>query len=327
MFIDQATIYVKGGDGGSGVVSFCREKYVPKGGPDGGDGGKGGDISLKVDANIHTLMDFRYRREYIAASGQKGEGNRRSGKGADAITILLPPGTLVYDNGSGELLADMTEIGRTFLAAKGGDGGRGNSHFATPTHRTPHRAEPGWPGSGRHLRLELRLIADVGLIGLPNAGKSTLLSRLSAARPKIADYPFTTLEPILGVVYMGEYQSYVVADLPGLIEGASQGRGLGHEFLRHVERTKILLHLVDISSETPEADYQTIRNELSAYSPELMKKPTYLVWTKKDLLTPDLKLPDLPTDLPIISAVTGEGIKELSFFLLEKLKNPAVKIV
>ncbi len=319
MFIDQATITVKAGDGGPGCVGFHREKFVPKGGPDGGDGGKGGSILFRVDANIHTLMDFRYKRAYVAKNGAPGAGNKKSGKSADDITILIPPGTTIINAETDTIMIDLVDPGATFAIAKGGDGGRGNAQFATPTNRTPRKAEDGWPGEEFGLRLELKLIADVGLIGLPNAGKSTLLSRLSSARPKIAAYPFTTLEPMLGVAYLAAHQSFVIADIPGLIEGASDGKGLGHEFLRHVERTKILLHLIDVSSEDPIGDFETIRNEVETFNPELAKKPTYFVWTKSDLMPPDEKLPDLDTDLKPISAVTGEGLEELKWFLFEQL--------
>ncbi len=319
MFIDTANIHIQAGHGGAGCISFHREKFVPKGGPDGGDGGRGGSVILEVDSNIHTLLDFKYRREYKAKSGRRGKGSNKSGKSGKDVVIRVPPGTVAINDDTNLVLVDLTESGRKFAAAKGGDGGRGNARFATATDRAPRKAEPGWPGQEINLRLELKLIADVGLIGLPNAGKSTLLSRMSAARPKIADYPFTTLEPMLGVVNVGEYKHFVVADIPGLIEGASQGKGLGHEFLRHVERTKILLHLVDLSSEDPAADYRAIRHELKAYNPELAKRPAYLLWTKKDLLSESQQLPDLHSELAPISAVSGEGLKELTYFLHNRL--------
>ena len=319
MFIDFVSIFVKAGKGGAGCVSFHREKYVPKGGPDGGDGGHGGSVILIVDANIRTLMDLRYKRRYVAKNGAPGGGNNKTGKSASNVIIKVPPGTMVFDQATHELIVDLTDDGAEFVIAKGGDGGRGNARFATPTNRAPRRAESGWPGEERMLDLELKLIADVGLLGLPNAGKSTLLSCLSAARPKIAAYPFTTLEPMLGVVYLGDLKSFVMADIPGLIEGASEGRGLGLEFLRHVERTKILLHLVDVSAENPIKDYETICNEIEKYSPELAKKPSFLLLTKFDLLQPDDKLPNLPTELKPISAITGENLTELKYFLHNQL--------
>lgn len=321
MFIDHATIHLKAGDGGAGCTSFRREKYVPKGGPDGGDGGRGGSIILEVDENIQTLLDFKYQREYRAPNGQSGRGSNQTGKSGDDILIRVPPGTVALDDATEQVIIDLTEPGQQHVIAQGGDGGRGNARFATPTDRAPRRHEPGWPGEERTIRLELKLIADVGLIGLPNAGKSTLLSRLSAAKPKVAAYPFTTLEPMLGVVYIGEFKHFVMADIPGLIEGASDGKGLGHEFLRHVERTKLLIHLLDVSSFDPEGDYHTIRQELESYNPELAQKPTFLVWTKSDLLTEETELPDLESPLSPISAVTGDGLSELKYFIYQQLQK------
>ncbi|OQY27793.1 MAG: GTPase ObgE [Candidatus Cloacimonetes bacterium 4572_55] len=319
MFIDQATIHVKAGNGGAGSRSFRREKFAPKGGPDGGDGGRGGSVILKVDENVQTLLDVKYQRFYRAKNGGKGLGTKKFGKSANDLVILVPSGTLVMNDETDDIVVDLVYQGQQFVAAKGGDGGRGNTHFSTPTNRAPHYAEPGWPGEERTLRLELKLIADVGLIGLPNAGKSTLLSRLSAARPKVGAYPFTTLEPMLGVVRVGNFKSFVAADIPGLIQGASQGKGLGHEFLRHVERTKILLHLVDVTTEDPVQDYYTIRKELETYSPELAKKPAYFIWTKADLLSDTWQAPDLQTQLDPISAVTGKGVQKLIYFLHNQL--------
>src|SRR5215470_6992747 len=272
MFIDRATIHVKAGAGGNGVVAFRREKFVPKGGPSGGDGGRGGDVILKVDPNLNTLLPFRYRRLFRATRGAHGEGSRRSGRAGRDAMVAVPAGTVVVDAATGEV-----------VAARGGRGGRGNAHFATPTHRAPREAEPGEAGEERVLRLELRLLADVGLVGLPNAGKSSLLARISAARPKIADYPFTTTEPMLGVVPLPDADGIVVADIPGLIEGAHRGAGLGHEFLRHIDRTRVLIHLVDLAAPDPESAVTTVTRELEQYAPALVARPTIVVGNKIDL--------------------------------------------
>jgi GTP-binding protein len=290
MFVDEAVIFVKGGDGGNGCVSFRREKYIPHGGPDGGDGGKGGDVILHVSNKKETLLDLVSRIKHIAKSGAHGKGSTKRGKDGKNLTIEIPKGTVVKDKESGRILKDMSTPGETIVIVRGGRGGRGNKHFATSTNQIPRQAEKGKPGEERWLVLELKLLADVGLVGMPNAGKSTLLSRLSAARPKIADYPFTTLHPQLGIVMLENYQRFVVADIPGLIEGAHKGVGLGDEFLRHIERTKLLVHLVDISplANIKAADaYQIVRNELKQYNPQLAEKPEIVVATKIDLLDPD----------------------------------------
>lgn len=319
MFVDQARIYVKAGDGGNGCISFRREKYVPKGGPDGGNGGRGGNVVVRVDPHLRTLLDFRYRRHFRAPNGRHGEGSNRTGASGDDLVIRVPPGTQVYDDETGELLADLVEPGQEAVVARGGRGGRGNAAFATSTNQTPRVAEPGEKGEERWLRLELKLVADVGLVGFPNAGKSTLLARVSAAHPKIADYPFTTLHPNLGVVRVGDYFSFVMADIPGLIEGAHEGKGLGHQFLRHIERTRVLLYLIESTSSDIKRDYHVLRHELEAYSPVLMQKPALVALTKIDLL-PDDRVPSLSLDgvevIPI-SAVTGKNIERL----LEKLRT------
>jgi len=309
MLIDQAKIFLKAGDGGSGIVSFRREKYVPKGGPNGGDGGNGGDIYLKVDPSLNTLLEFRYKRRFKAKSGRHGQGGNKTGPSAEDLMIPVPVGTLVKNALTGAVLADLIEPGQLFAAARGGRGGRGNARFATPTNRAPHKYEPGEPGEEVVLDLELKLLADVGLVGLPNAGKSTLLARISNARPKIADYPFTTLEPHLGIVAAGEYRSFVMADLPGLIEGAHQGKGLGIRFLKHIERTQVLLFLIDSSTANPASAVQIVEKELEAYNPDLLHRPRLMALSKADL-APDADVSTFPFDLRI-SSVTGEGLEEL----------------
>ncbi len=320
MFIDQAKIVTIAGHGGNGVVSFRREKYVPKGGPDGGDGGKGGDVIIEADPNLQTLLDFRYRTKFKAQSGRHGQGANKTGRSGEDLIIRVPLGTVIKDEDTGELIADLVAPGQRAVVARGGKGGRGNARFATPTNQTPRIAEPGEPGESRTLLLELKLIADVGLVGLPNAGKSTLLSRLTAARPKIADYPFTTLAPNLGIVQFKDQRSFVMADIPGLIEGAAQGKGLGLEFLKHIERTKVLAFLIDWNSEDVHHDYQILRNELKAYNSDLLLRPSIIVFTKIDLGTsvePNgidrLKKMDLPVQK--ISALQGEGLNELKIKL------------
>src|SRR6187455_1776198 len=287
MFLDRVKIRIKAGDGGNGVTAFRREKFVPRGGPSGGDGGVGGSVWMESTDGLNTLLHLRYNPEHKAERGRHGEGSNRSGKDGDDAIVKVPVGTQVFDPESNELLYDFTESGQRYRAAKGGKGGWGNSHFATATKQAPKYHYDGRPGEEKELQLELKLIADVGLVGYPNAGKSTLISVISAAKPKIADYPFTTLEPNLGVVDMGEYRTFVVADIPGLIEGASDGAGLGDRFLRHVERTKFILHLVDVSSfsgRDPVEDYEIINRELAAYDPELAKRPQVVVATKIDSL-------------------------------------------
>jgi GTP-binding protein len=328
MFFDQVKIHVKAGKGGDGCIAFRREKYVPFGGPSGGHGGSGGDIYLEVDRNLNTLIYFKQRVHFKAESGDRGSGKNQQGKaGADRV-IPVPPGTMAYDAESGALLADLVEEGERVRVARGGRGGRGNSAFATPTNQAPRLAEHGEPGEERWLRLELKLIADAGVIGMPNAGKSTLLSVVSAARPKIADYPFTTLQPNLGVVTVDGYQTFVLADLPGLIEGASEGAGLGHRFLRHVERTRVLIHLLDGAASDPLADYETINRELAQFDEGLAGKPQIAVLNKMDL--PDAQawwplvqaaMKEQDVEAYAISAVTGQGIEALMRRVYERLQE------
>ena len=329
MFFDEAKIYVKGGDGGDGCVAFRREKYVPFGGPSGGNGGAGGSVYLVVDRNLNTLVHFKKRAHFKAGRGGRGSGKNQQGKTGDERLVRVPPGTTVYDADSGELLGDLVEDRQRLLIARGGRGGRGNAAFASPTSQAPRLAEHGEPGQERWLRLELKLIADVGVIGVPNAGKSTLLSVVSAARPKIADYPFTTLQPNLGVVRVDGYQTFVLADVPGLIEGASDGAGLGHQFLRHVERTRLLIHLLDGAAPDPLAEYETINRELAEFSERLAVKPQIVVLNKMDL--PDAQawwplvqeaMQERDVEAHAISAVSGEGVQALmrrAFELLDTL--------
>ena len=321
MFIDRAKIKIKAGDGGNGVTAFRREKFVPRGGPSGGDGGNGGDVWLESDEGLNTLLHLRYNPEHKAERGKHGEGSNRFGKNGEDWIVRVPVGTQVFDAESGDLKFDFTEPGQRYLAAKGGKGGWGNAHFATPTRRAPKFHYQGRPGEEHELQLELKLIADAGLVGFPNAGKSTLISVISAAKPKIADYPFTTLEPNLGVVDMGDYKTFVVADIPGLIEGASDGAGLGDRFLRHVERTKVILHLVDVSSfsgRDPVEDYKIINRELAAYNKDLATRPQIVVATKIDSLDEPERLESLRKKAKkdrkpffAISSVTGSGVQEL----------------
>jgi GTPase len=316
VFIDTAEISVRAGHGGKGSVSFRREKYVPKGGPNGGDGGDGGDVVALASAQLSTLMDFRYKREYAAENGLPGGGGRKSGRNGESIILKVPVGTIIRDADTGEVLADLDHDGQEVVIAKHGIGGRGNSHFATSTNQAPRHAEPGRPGEERKITLELKLLADVGLVGFPNAGKSTLISRISAAKPKIADYPFTTLVPNLGIVYIGTGRSFVVADIPGLIEGASRGKGLGHQFLRHVERSGVLCFLLDGLDEDPVATYATLRTELETYEPEMLRKRRVICITKADAFDEERRsdLEKLSFDgvAPLlISSVSGEGIDEL----------------
>jgi GTP-binding protein len=311
-FIDEAVIEVEAGHGGSGVVSFRREKYVPKGGPDGGDGGKGGDIVIEVDPNLSTLQDFRYRTRYRAGRGEHGSGNNRTGAEGEDVVLRVPSGTLIREVDTGALLADLTEPGQRTIVARGGRGGRGNAFFVRATRQAPRHAQEGEPGEGRRIALELKLLADVGLVGSPNAGKSTLLSRVSAARPRIADYPFTTLTPNLGVVAPDVERSFVMADIPGLIEGASEGRGLGARFLRHIERTRVLCFLIDVLSPDPAAEYEGLKAELEAWSPALLDLPRVVAWSKADLAEPaaDVLFPDAAAT-HVISSVTGRGLDTL----------------
>jgi GTP-binding protein len=330
MFVDEAKIAVKAGDGGNGCVAFRREKYVPRGGPSGGDGGNGGSVYLEANPNDNTLLRYRYNREFKADRGRHGEGSNCTGVSGDDLILKVPVGTLVYDEPSEEVLADLKRPGQRVLVAQGGKGGRGNQHFAKPWHQAPREKEEGQPGEERQLRLELKLLADVGLVGFPNAGKSTLISVISAARPKIANYPFTTLEPNLGVVNAdggtGGHgtelgRTFVVADLPGLIEGASEGAGLGMRFLKHVERTRLLVHLVDTSDMVemdPVKAFEIIEGELAAFSGALVEKPMIVVATKLDATTDRAKLQELQKfsqkkglEFHAISAAAGEGVKEL----------------
>lgn len=319
-FLDRARIVIKGGDGGNGVMAFRREKFVPRGGPSGGDGGKGGSVYLESTDQLNTLLQFRFNPEYRAGRGSHGEGSNRHGRDGEDVIVKVPVGTIVTDGETGELVHDFSRVGEVICLAPGGRGGRGNARFATSTNRAPRRHEEGRPGTVRTLNLELKLIADVGLVGFPNAGKSTLISRISAAHPKIADYPFTTLEPNLGVVSYGDGDTFVVADIPGLIEGAHRGAGLGLEFLRHVERTKLLLHVIDISSNERDAveDFQTISRELELYKSDLLAKPQMIAASKMDALDDSEKLEKLRAfalergfDLIEISSVTGYGIGHL----------------
>jgi GTPase len=321
VFVDEVEIHVRAGDGGRGCVSFRREKYVPRGGPNGGDGGRGGSVILEADEGLGTLLDFRYKRHYTAARGGHGEGSDRHGANGADLVLRVPVGTTVHERDTGLLLGDLTSHGERLDVARGGRGGRGNARFATSTNRAPRRADPGETGEERDLRLELRLLADVGVVGFPNAGKSTLVARLSAARPKIADYPFTTLVPTLGLVRLDEERSFVIADVPGLIPGAAEGKGLGLRFLRHLERTRVLVHLLDLDPATgrdPVDDWRTIQAELKAYSPELAARPQLVAANKVDLddSAPRLKrvvamgrrrgMPVIP-----LAARTGQGLAEL----------------
>jgi GTPase len=329
MFIDRARIHVRAGDGGHGCVAFRREKFVPKGGPSGGDGGRGGDVILRADPDTNTLLAFRYKREFTAGRGGHGEGANRSGRSGEDLVIPVPVGTTVIDDGTGEQVADLARVREQVIIARGGRGGRGNAHFASPRHRTPREAEPGGAGEERRLRLELRLLADAGLVGLPNAGKSSLLRRISAARPKVADYPFTTTEPVLGVVALPDAPGIVVADIPGLIEGASRGAGLGSEFLRHIERTRVLIHVVDLSGADPMRDLETVERELALHSSALSSRPTLVAANKLDLPAARARWEDFRTEaaargrtvLPI-SAATGEGIPDLLSALRAVLGAP-----
>ncbi|MBI5083485.1 MAG: GTPase ObgE [Acidobacteria bacterium] len=331
MFVDEVLIKVKAGDGGNGCMAFRREKYVPKGGPSGGDGGHGGDVVLVASPHHNTLLHFRFNPEHTAERGRHGEGSNRTGRDGRDVVAPVPIGTIAYDFETGELLHDFTVDGERFVIARGGRGGRGNQHFATPVHQAPTRHEPGRPGQERRIRLELKLLADVGLVGFPNVGKSTLISRVSAAKPKIADYPFTTLEPNLGVVQTDDTRTFVMADIPGLIEGAHEGHGLGIQFLRHVERTRLLLHLVDVSEMSgrePKHDFDVILNELASFSEKLAAKPMFVVATKIDAAQDVKRVQSLArkakrNGMPFfrISAVTGKGLTELIRAIAERLAS------
>jgi GTPase len=333
MFIDEAEISVQSGKGGDGAVHFRREKYVPRGGPDGGDGGRGGDVILEVLPTLNTLSRFRHKRKFRAEDGGRGSKQNMTGRSAEALVIPVPPGTLVYKKDSGELLGDLVEPGQQLIVAKGGRGGRGNARFATPTNQAPRIGERGEPGQSLGLRLELKLIADVGIVGVPNAGKSTLLSAVTSAKPKVAPYPFTTLEPNLGVADLDLEQSLVLADIPGLIEGAHMGVGLGHDFLRHIQRTRVLIHLLDGMAEDPLLDFAQINSELALFDPKLGEKPQVVAFNKMDLPDVQERWPGIQKELKrrghkpfAISAVSGENTRQLLFRaaqLLEETDIPA----
>jgi GTPase len=328
-FIDEAMITVQSGDGGKGCVSFRREKFIPRGGPDGGDGGKGGDIVLKTSPRKRTLYQFRFKKHFKAENGSHGQGKQKTGKNGQDLTIELPPGTLITDADTGQVITDLIKCDETVILARGGRGGQGNARFKTSTNRAPRFAQPGEPGESKTLRLELKLLADVGIIGLPNAGKSTLITAVSSARPKIGNYPFTTLFPSLGVVQTGWAEPFVVADIPGLIEGAHKGTGLGIRFLRHIERTRILIHLIDVSAmdaDNPLKAYDTVNKELAMYNQELTKKPQIVVLNKMDL--PDVREAAKKFQAAIkeqqvllISALTGHGIENLKSKIIQLLDS------
>lgn len=312
MFIDYTKVELTAGNGGAGAVSFRREKYIPKGGPDGGDGGRGGHIIFQADSNLHTLQDVRYRKLYRAENGAKGTGARKTGRNGTDVIVPVPIGTLIKGAGEADIVADLVAEKQQVIVCRGGDGGRGNTHFKSSTRQAPQKAQPGKPGESGSFEIELKVLADVGLVGLPNAGKSTLLARLSAARPKIADYPFTTLEPHLGIVKYNEYQSFVMADIPGLIEGASAGKGLGHQFLKHVERNKVLLYLIDCADEDPRATFQTLQQEVLQFNPDLALKPILICRSKMDLEKDNIHpWKDFDQEVLPISAVSGSGLNEL----------------
>ncbi len=325
-FIDYVEIKVKAGKGGNGCTSFRREKYVPKGGPDGGDGGDGGSVIIKVDSHMTTLLDFRYVKHYKAGNGGDGKGRLKRGKKGQDVWIKVPPGTMVRDAESKRILVDLTKEDQIHLVAKGGKGGKGNAHFKSSTHQTPRRSEPGAKGQERRLSLELKLLADVGVVGQPNVGKSTLLAKLSSARPKIADYPFTTLSPNLGMVRLNGNRSFVLADIPGLIEGAHKGKGLGLQFLKHIQRTKLLLYLLDVTSPDIESDYETLRNEIKSFDPQLFSRPRVVAINKIDL-SPEaktkkgMKFNDRQNNICYISALTGRGLKNLLAIIRSELEE------
>ncbi|MEQ8160852.1 MAG: GTPase ObgE [Smithellaceae bacterium] len=330
-FVDEVKIYIRAGHGGAGCVSFRREKFIPRGGPDGGEGGKGGDVIFRASESHRTLLDLRYQQQFLAKNGDPGSGNNRSGKSAADLEIVVPVGTVIKDFETGEILADLPAASQIYVAGHGGIGGKGNAHFATSTHQTPRFAQEGMPGDERWLQLELKLLADVGIIGFPNAGKSTFISRVSAARPKIADYPFTTLTPHLGVVKHLDSNSFVLADIPGLIPGAHEGHGMGIQFLKHVERTSLLLHIIDIADEANKnalSNFKAINKELEFYNPQLLAKPQIVALNKIDL--PHVRervkkevarFKKKGIILHPFSAATGEGIKEILNEIIEKLNQ------
>ncbi len=328
MFIDFAQIEISSGKGGNGAVTFRREKYVPKGGPSGGDGGNGGNVIIKASSNLHTLLDFRYKKKYTAGDGEPGGSSLKDGKNGKDIIVRVPVGTIIKDSATEEILVDLDSDGNEVILARGGKGGKGNSKFATSTNQTPRFAEDGKPGENKKIILELKLIADVGLVGFPNAGKSTLISKISAARPKIADYPFTTLEPNLGIVKYKDFQSFTVADIPGIIEGASEGKGLGHQFLRHIERTRIILFLIECVSEDLHSDFNILLKELKNYSPKLVQKKMLVSLSKSDLIdtSTEKKLSGLKfkgiKEKPIVfSSATGTGLNRLLDILWQNLEK------
>ncbi|TKB76450.1 MAG: GTPase ObgE [Nitrospira sp.] len=330
MFVDEVRIVVKAGSGGNGVVTFRREKFVPRGGPDGGDGGNGGSVVMAASRRLTTLLDLRYQQHYEARDGSRGQGSNCHGKTAPDVVIPVPLGTLILDDATGEILADLVTEDQPYIVARGGKGGRGNSHFATSTNQVPTRFEPGQPGQTRWLKLELKLLADVGLVGLPNAGKSTLIAAISAARPKIADYPFTTLVPNLGMVRWGEDRGFVVADIPGLVTGAHEGKGLGFQFLRHIDRTSFLLHLVDVSlwaTEEPVSSFETMRHELASFDESMTSKPFAVVATKLDIRSEErleaLRAYCRRHQFPFhaISAATREGVDELVAYVGRQVES------
>ena len=322
MFIDFTQIDISAGNGGSGAVSFRREKFIPKGGPDGGDGGRGGHVIFKVDTNLHTLQDVRYRRRYKAENGHPGRGSNKTGKNGKDVVILVPAGSVIRKKGSKDIIIDLIVNGQNYIICNGGQGGKGNARFKTSTKQAPRKAQPGVEGESGIFEIELKVLADVGLVGLPNAGKSTLLSSISSARPKVADYPFTTLKPNLGIVKYGEYESFVMADIPGLIEGASLGKGLGHQFLRHIERNRIHIYLIDCMEDNPYDVYITLKNELKNFNEDLIKKPSLICRTKSDLkqeLSPQWS--DFNEKIYDISSLTKEGVDQLIHSLVEVLNN------
>ncbi len=327
MFVDRAMIEVIAGDGGSGAEAFRRESGVPRGGPAGGDGGKGGDVVLRADSQLTTLLDYSYRRHYKAGRGLHGEGSKRTGKSGEDLVLLVPPGTVVYNAETEELIGELLEEGQTVVVARGGRGGRGNARFATATNQAPTKWEPGQAGEERAVRLELKLIADVGLVGEPNAGKSTFLATVTAAQPKVADYPFTTLSPNLGVVKLSGFRSFVIADIPGIIEGAHEGKGLGHQFLRHIERTRILLLMIPVDSVDPQVELDRLRSELEAYSVDLASTPYSVAFTKVDVLSEDAELPKIEKGnamaIVSLSSVTRTHLESL----LERLWSESQRIV
>lgn len=321
-FVDSAKIHVRAGNGGNGCMSFRREKYVPKGGPDGGDGGRGGHVYFKAHSQMSTLLDFRYKKHYEAQRGAHGQGAKKNGKMGKDIVIPVPCGTVVRNAENGKQIADLTEDGEELLVASGGRGGKGNPHFASATHQAPRYAEPGGKGESLEIELELKLIADVGLVGFPNAGKSTLISAMSAAKPKIADYPFTTLVPNLGIVQYRNYNSFVMADIPGIIEGAADGKGLGIRFLKHIERTKVLAVLVSAEAEDIAAEYALLLKEMEKFDPEMLSKPRVLLITKMDIVSEELTCPDCNDEVKVlqVSSITGQGLEELKDELWKKIE-------